>query len=261
MFQLLEKLLARAGYVRADSIVIPAPEIKYVTGQHSILSNGKHIFPTSTDSQGNPIHFERGISYIVGSNGRWRKRRVAKAPHETPQSRAEDGVADEVVTADDEYAERISRAASGWTQNRKVHNLPAQPRTIFSGSKHDNALYQHWHRLRASTLDPKQPNMSMIAPWQRFDTFAADVRAEGSFGLYRTMLRHDDTKTFGPGNFTFKPRSEMYHPCKALRRLTEIEVKHIRNSPQTLKSLASLYNMSVTSVRDVRVGKTYREIA
>lgn len=248
---ILDNLATRLGYVRASEIapvvfgVEPVAETAFLE-----LSNGKVIFPIATDKRGKPIQFERGTAYIVGTNGRWRKRRNVSATAVEAETRADD--ADESETA--------NAPRSGWTQNRKSHNEPAQPRTRFDGSKSDASLYQHWHRLRASSADASNPGVNMVEPWKQFDNFARDVHEDGTFGRGMTLVRKDASKPFGPGNFQFVRRSSLEAGRVPHRKLTDIEVKHIRNSPQTLRSLSALYGMSVSSVRDIRTGHSYRDI-
>lgn len=259
MFQLLEKLLARAGYVRAVSIVIPAPEVKYVTGQHSILSNGKHIFPTSTDSHGNPIHFERGISYIVGSNGRWRKRRVVKAKSEADASSAEDGAADEVVEADNEPTPASSRL-----DPTKQHST----RSLYD-PVHNRSIYQAWLKLYAACHKPNSkpykaagPNgAQMVASWMEYDNFHRDVVDLPSRMPYRQLLRIDNGQPFGPGNVVFGSSTSLeagYTPTN--RSLTPLQVAHIRNSPANRKQLANQYGISTNAITNIRSRVTYRDV-
>lgn len=256
MFKLLETTLARFGYVRADSIVVPAPRaakassnivVKQVGGDYAVLASGKIVFPLVVDSKGNPIEFERGVAYVVGSNGRMRKRRVVKAKSEATEISAEDGADEEAGPA----------------------HKPMEARQTFDGSKEHIRLYDTWLKVRRSCENPdsheyKQSGPSgatMVAAWKNYDNFFADVVGLESRDKWRTFQRIDKSAPWGPGNVVFA-RQNLIESGRIVhnRTLTAMQVLHIRNSPASPQQLADEYGFSTATISRIRNGKTYRDV-
>jgi hypothetical protein len=202
------------------------------------MPNGKFLYPIAVDARGNPMQFERGVSYIVSQKGRWRKRRVTGASCGAP-----DFVADKPLVVETGDVERKA------PQRHKVnvHDPVVRP------------VYRHWLKLSKVT---RTTGAIMVDAWYDFDSFYHDVLREGPYQEYTVLRRIDAKKPFGPDNFRWlKLNSTEAGSSAKLRRLfTEMQIKHIRNAPMTELQLMNLYGVTRRTISQIRNGETYRDL-
>lgn len=236
-----DRFMKNFGYVRAATVKTTIVEVaRDMTVEQALtyLENGRVIFPIQTDKNGRPIQFEQGVSYIVSSSGRWRKRR-------TPNGEAS-GRAD---------AAQVER------KKYKPSAEKRQSRLSYTGSSRDQAIYAHWQRLRhscaaVSSGDAAKP--AMVDAWKVYDNFAHDIGQHPDFGLFKRLKRINVELPYGPENLIFTDSTKDKRPI--FGKFTTAEVLEIRNSPLKQAHLAKQYGVTPGVIKSIRTRDSYRHI-
>jgi hypothetical protein len=244
LHRVIAPLLGRLGYQRQ----LPIPLVTQ-PDTFRLIDGGFIEFPIATDSLGRPIKFERGVSYIVGSNGRWRRRKTSAKPA-TVHSQVKPAETAQVGSA------------SRWQgPTRKPQKTGYWEKSV------NDRLHLHWQTMVASCCDPDHYRYSVMGArgakvcdsWRTsFEQFRDDVLARGEPPKHKSLIRRDSSAPFGPDNFEFRG-NRSGRPNRA-RKLSDEAVRHIRLSPQSNAGLAQMYKVDEGIVSAVRRGKTYTDV-
>ena len=301
--RILDRIAARLGYVGAEvsaptHVALPAPQAEpdhltvlgtakqpmnipsadnphYAFGAFQKLPNGKVIFPIPFDSSGKPIQFQRGVAYIVGTNGRWRKRKHPRGGFNMTPPEASPITEDEledVEAGDEAPALEAAKQSTGKTENDDIGDLGSQygdGGTWSPEYRKEVAMHRHWRVLMASCFNSESKffkrfgphGASVVEEWRDFATFERDIKAFGGVVHGKSLVRKNAMMPFGPGNVKWARGSSAETGfVSPNRKLTDIQIKHIRNSPQNPVALAMQYGVNAGTISQIRSGKTYRNV-
>ncbi|TQX90239.1 MULTISPECIES: hypothetical protein [unclassified Rhizobium] len=248
----IDSLMLRMGYTKTALIPPPAEQLFVPPLSNNAfreIGGGKVLFPIATNKAGKPIIFERNVAYIVGFNGHWRKKRVV-SPDRVETEDTEDDIEDRVENSIPVVSviEEPTVAAV-----KAVHKPPTEYRQTYS------RIHARWSKLMASCYEVDHPDYKYVGAqgatvserWKNYELFKKDLIGAGGAPFLKTLVRIDETRPFGEGNFKFVNLS---------RNLTDDEVREIRRSTETTTAAGLKYGISSDAVSKIRRYQVYKDI-